>query len=162
MQSRLVQLFENEVINRRLHPCRIRLWQRNWWAHRRFESPMWAIHRSLTNPLLQGGNLCRAHRLGFATVGSRHPIMRIIGLDPLDQFTFFRVGGNNRVRTMRALLQRPFRKVQAETRLSHFGIWTVTTETTTREDWLDVLIKIQTGLCATTTDKSAQRKGRQK
>jgi hypothetical protein len=38
----------------------------------------------------------------------------------------------------------------------------MTTETATREDWLDILIKIQTGLCTTTTAKSAQSKGSQK
>jgi hypothetical protein len=60
---------------------------------------------------------------------------------------------------MRALPQRPFRKVKAETRLSHLRIWTMTTEAATRQDWLYVLIKIQMARSrATTTDKSAQNK----
>ena len=88
--------------------------------------------------------------------------MRILGFDPLDQFTLFGMPGNNRVGMMRALPQRPFRKVKSETRLSHFGVWAMTTETATRQDWLHVLIKIQMARsCATTTDKSAQNKGSQ-
>jgi hypothetical protein len=83
--------------------------------------------------------------------------MRIPGFDPIDQLAFFRMSGNNRVRVSRALPQRPFRKVKAETRLSHFRIWTMTTETATRQDWLHVLIKIQmTRGSATTGEAGAQ------
>jgi hypothetical protein len=38
----------------------------------------------------------------------------------------------------------------------------MTTEASIREDWLDVLIKIQTGLCAAATDSSTQGEGCQK
>ena len=89
--------------------------------------------------------------------------MRILGLNPLDQLALFRVSRNNRIRTMRALPQRPFGKVEAKIRLSHFWIWTMTTETAAREDRLHVLIKVQTARSsATTTDQGAQHDGRQK
>jgi hypothetical protein len=69
--------------------------------------------------------------------------MLILGLDPLHQFTLFGMPGNNRVRMPGALPQSPFRKVKAEIRLSHLRVWTMTTETATRQDGLHVLIKIQ-------------------
>jgi len=88
--------------------------------------------------------------------------MRIFGLDPPDQFTLLGMPGNNRIRPMRALPQSPFRKVKAKIRLSHLWIRAMTTETATREDWLHVLIKVQTARYrATTTHKGAQDKGSQ-
>jgi 5-carboxymethyl-2-hydroxymuconate isomerase len=79
--------------------------------------------------------------------------MRILGFDPLDQCTLFRMPWNNRVRAMRALLQCPFRLVEAEARLSHLRIWTMTTETATRQDWLHILIKIETARSSAATTR---------
>src|SRR5215472_16484279 len=119
MQARFFELHNYEVINWRLHPGSVLgLWQGNRWARRRFESPMRPVHGALTDPLLQRGNLCRAHRLRIALGRLRHQIMRIPGCDPLDQFTLFRMPWNNRGRTTLPLLQSPFRLVKAEARLS--------------------------------------------
>jgi hypothetical protein len=70
---------------------------------------------------------------------------------------------NNRVGTLRSLPHRPFGKVEAKTCLPHLWIRTVTTETTTRQNWLHILIEIQTACrVAATPDESAQNKGSQK
>jgi hypothetical protein len=60
----------------------------------------------------------------------------------------------------RAFPHGPFRKVKAQTCLSHFGIWAVTAKTATREDWLHVLIEIETARrSAMTTDKNTKCDG---
>jgi hypothetical protein len=45
---------------------------------------------------------------------------------------------------MRAFPHRPFRKVKAQSCLPHFWVWAMTAKTATRQDWLDVLIEIET------------------
>ena len=89
--------------------------------------------------------------------------MWVLRFDPLDQFAFFGMPGNNRVGTLRSLPHRPFGKVEAKTCLPHLWIRTVTTETAIRQDWLHILIKVQTarrGVAA--PDESAQNRGSQK
>ena len=45
------------------------------------------------------------------------------------------------------LPQRPFREIEAETRLPHLRIWTMTTETPAGQDWLHVLIEVEMTFC---------------
>ena len=143
MQSCFFQLGENKVIDRRLDPCSAGLWRWNRWPDRLFEGPMRPIHRSFLDPLPQGRDLACVHGLRLALGDLRHQVMRVLGFDPLDQFALFGMSGNNRVGMSRALPQRRFRQVEAQTRLAHLRIWPVTTEAATGQDRLHVLIEIQ-------------------
>ena len=104
---------------------------------------MRAVHSALLDPFLQNGNLACAHRLGLALSSLRHEIFRIFGLYPLDQLALLGVTGHDRVSASIALLHRPLSKIKPQTRLAHFRIGTVTSETTTGQDRLHVLIKIE-------------------
>lgn len=92
----------------------------------------------------------------------RHQIVRVLGLDPLNQFTFIGVVGNNRIGTIRAFFEGRVREVKAQTSLSHFGIRAVTTETATCENRLHILVEVHLpNRCTTTADKNAEGKGHQ-
>ncbi len=142
-RSCLFQLCQDEIIDRRLDPCRSGLRSRNGRPCWYLEGPMWTIYRSFLDPLSQGRDFACAHRLRLALSGLRHQIMRVLRFDPLDQFTFFGMPGNDSVRMVRALPQRPFREIEAEARLPHLRVGTMTTETATGQDWLHVLIEVE-------------------
>jgi hypothetical protein len=83
----------------------------------------------------------------------------IFGFDPLNQFAFFGMPGNDRVGTIRSLAHRPFRKIKAEASFAHLRVWAVTTETTAGEDWLHILIEIEAARWgAMTAEKRAHDK----
>jgi hypothetical protein len=72
------------------------------------------------------------------------------------------MSGNDGVRVMWALSHRPFGKIQTQTSLAHLRVGTVTSETTTSQNWLNVLIEVQPVRGRmTTAGQSAQCDGTQ-
>nr|WP_232296316.1 hypothetical protein [Terriglobus sp. TAA 43] len=69
--------------------------------------------------------------------------MRILGFDPLDEFTQFRMMGDDRIRMSRPLPKRRFLKIKSESSLAIPRVGPVAAETIAGKDGLHIPVEIE-------------------
>ena len=143
MHTCFLQAREDKVVNRIFCPAIVLRHGGQGRSDRFIEGPVRPIDCTLFDPLFEDCDIGGRHGLGFALGRLRHQVMRVFGLNALDELALVGMTGDDGVGMAGTLTKGRFFQVQSQPRLAHLRIRPMTTKAITGQNRLHILIEIE-------------------